>query len=74
MTAFVLGVAMIAGTLMLTASVNRSFDRIFVEAADPELLRTLEGEMAAGRFLDRASERYPAIVLGAKAAAIQKSA
>ncbi|MGH2942023.1 MAG: ABC transporter permease [Solirubrobacteraceae bacterium] len=26
------GVAMIAGTLMLTASVNRSFDRIFVEA------------------------------------------
>ncbi len=41
---------------------------IFVEAADPELLGTLEGTMAAGRFLDRASERYPAIVLGAKAA------
>ncbi len=41
---------------------------IFVEAADPELLRTLEGATASGRFLDRASERYPAIVLGAKAA------
>jgi len=41
---------------------------IFVEAADPELLRTLEGEAASGRFVDRATERYPAIVLGAKAA------
>jgi putative ABC transport system permease protein len=41
---------------------------IFVEAADPELLATLEGTTASGRFLDRASERYPAIVLGAKAA------
>jgi putative ABC transport system permease protein len=41
---------------------------IVVEAADPELLATLEGKTAAGRFLDRASERYPAIVLGAKAA------
>lgn len=41
---------------------------IFVAAADPELLRTLEGETASGRFLDRATERYPAIVLGAKAA------
>jgi len=41
---------------------------IFVGAADPELLRTLDGSMAAGRFLDRATEGYPAIVLGAKAA------
>jgi putative ABC transport system permease protein len=41
---------------------------IFVAAADPELLRTLEGATAAGRFVDRATERYPAIVLGAKAA------
>ncbi|HEX3736824.1 MAG TPA: ABC transporter permease, partial [Solirubrobacterales bacterium] len=41
---------------------------IEVEAADPELLRTLEGEMAAGRFVGRATERYPAVVLGAKAA------
>jgi putative ABC transport system permease protein len=41
---------------------------IAVEAADPQLLETLEGRTASGRFLDRASERYPAIVLGAKAA------
>lgn len=41
---------------------------IAVEAADPQLLRTLEGEMAAGRFIDRAVERYPAVVLGSKAA------
>jgi putative ABC transport system permease protein len=41
---------------------------ILVEAADPRLLGTLEGGIAAGRFLDRASERYPAVVLGAKAA------
>lgn len=41
---------------------------IFVEAADPELLRTLGGTIASGRFPDRATERYPAIVLGAKAA------
>ena len=41
---------------------------IFVAAADPELLATLEGTTASGRFVDRATERYPAIVLGAKAA------
>jgi putative ABC transport system permease protein len=41
---------------------------IFVEAAEPELLRTLEGTLASGRFVDRATERYPAVVLGAKAA------
>jgi putative ABC transport system permease protein len=41
---------------------------IFVEAADPELAATLEGTIASGRFLDPATERYPAIVLGAKAA------
>lgn len=41
---------------------------IAVEAADPQLLGTLEGTLASGRFVDRASERYPAVVLGAKAA------
>jgi len=41
---------------------------IVVDAADSELLATLEGTTASGRFLDRATERYPAIVLGAKAA------
>jgi putative ABC transport system permease protein len=43
-------------------------DGIVVDAADPELPATLEGRMASGRFIDRATERYPAIVLGAKAA------
>jgi putative ABC transport system permease protein len=43
-------------------------DGIYVEAAEPDLLRTLEGATASGRFVDRATERYPAIVLGAKAA------
>jgi ABC-type lipoprotein release transport system permease subunit len=41
---------------------------INVLAADPELLDTLGGELASGRFLNRASARYPAVVLGAKAA------
>jgi ABC-type lipoprotein release transport system permease subunit len=41
---------------------------ISVLAADPELLGTLGGELASGRFLNRASARYPAVVLGAKAA------
>ena len=41
---------------------------IFVAATDPGLLRTLEGTTASGRFVDRATERYPAVVLGAKAA------
>lgn len=41
---------------------------IYVEAADAELLRTLEGTTASGRFVDRATERFPAVVLGAKAA------
>jgi putative ABC transport system permease protein len=41
---------------------------ISVLEADPELLGTLGGELASGRFLNRASARYPAVVLGAKAA------
>jgi ABC-type lipoprotein release transport system permease subunit len=41
---------------------------ISVLAADPELLSTLAGELASGRFLNRANARYPAVVLGAKAA------
>jgi len=41
---------------------------IFVAATDPQLLGTLDGATAAGRFIDRATERYPAVVLGAKAA------
>jgi len=41
---------------------------IYVTATDPELLGTLDGTTASGHFIDRATERYPAIVLGAKAA------
>jgi putative ABC transport system permease protein len=41
---------------------------ISVLAADPELLATLGGELASGRFLNRATARYPAVVLGAVAA------
>lgn len=42
---------------------------IVVEAVDPQLLETLDGTMATGRFVGPATERYPAIVLGSKAAA-----
>lgn len=41
---------------------------IYVAATDPRLLGTLDGATASGRFIDRATERYPAIVLGSKAA------
>jgi putative ABC transport system permease protein len=41
---------------------------IVVQAASPGLLRTLDGRMRSGRFLDRALERYPAVVLGSLAA------
>ena len=41
---------------------------IAVRAAEDSLLTTLDGELRDGRFLDHASERYPAIVLGAKTA------
>ena len=39
-----------------------------VAATDPDLLRTLGGRPSAGRFLDAATVRYPAVVLGATAA------
>ncbi len=41
---------------------------IGVLAADPALAATVGGELAAGRFLDAATSRYPTIVLGAVAA------
>jgi ABC-type lipoprotein release transport system permease subunit len=65
----------VAATGNTDASVRRSdlipeaeTGGISVLAADPELLSTLGGELAAGRFLNRATARYPAVVLGAKAA------
>jgi putative ABC transport system permease protein len=43
---------------------------IGVVAAEPNLLSTLGGSMRRGTFLNRASTKYPAVVLGAEAAAI----
>jgi putative ABC transport system permease protein len=41
---------------------------IAVQATDPDLLETLGGSLAAGRFIDEAVADYPAVVLGAVAA------
>lgn len=41
---------------------------IAVYAAEDTLLATLQGHLAAGRFLNAASEHLPAVVLGAQAA------
>ncbi|SNS84253.1 putative ABC transport system permease protein [Streptosporangium subroseum] len=41
---------------------------IAVRAADGELLTTLEGEMRSGTWLNAATGRYPAVVLGSVAA------
>jgi putative ABC transport system permease protein len=41
---------------------------IGVESAEPSLLATLGAELRTGVFLNRATARYPAVVLGAKTA------
>ncbi len=41
---------------------------ITVQAADTSLPPTLSAQLASGRFLDAATERFPAVVLGAVAA------
>jgi len=43
-------------------------DAITVYSADTNLLTTLQGHVARGRFLSAATSRYPAVVLGADAA------
>lgn len=43
-------------------------EAVTVYSADPNLLSTLQGQMARGRFLSVATSRYPAVVLGADAA------
>ena len=43
-------------------------DAITVFSAQPNLLRTLQGHMVRGRFLNPATARFPAVVLGATAA------
>ena len=44
-------------------------ESISVEAASPGLLGTVEGRLSRGRFLNAATSRYPAVVLGSDAAA-----
>jgi putative ABC transport system permease protein len=41
---------------------------VAVDAADPQLAETLRLRLAGGRFLDRAMDRYPTVVLGAQTA------
>jgi putative ABC transport system permease protein len=43
-------------------------ESITVEAASPSLLGTVEGHLSRGRFLNAATARYPAVVLGNDAA------
>ena len=43
-------------------------EAIAVYAADINLVRTLEGHLAGGRFLNAATNHFPAVVLGADAA------
>jgi putative ABC transport system permease protein len=69
------GVQQATATAAVTASVYRS-DRvpseasggISVVAARTNLLGVLRGALGQGRFLDAATERYPAVVLGATTA------
>ena len=68
-------VEQVAATGNTEASVRRSdlipeaeTGGISVLAADPRLLDTLGGGLADGRFLNRATARYPTVVLGARAA------
>src|SRR5262245_57722722 len=65
-----------AATASVSASVRRSdlidpleTGGVSVRAAEPTLLETLQGRMRSGTFLNRATERYPAVVLGAVAGA-----
>ena len=69
------GVARVSSVRTLDADVRRT-DRIDesetggigLAAADPSLLATLGGGMLHGRFLDQATARTPAVVLGSVAA------
>ena len=51
-----------------TASPPANTSAITVYAADAGLLRTLQGNLARGTYLNAATARYPAVVLGADAA------
>ena len=64
-----------AATARVSANVRRTdhipeaeTGGIAVRAAQPQLASTLKATMAAGRFLDAATDRYPTTVLGSVAA------
>jgi putative ABC transport system permease protein len=64
-----------AATASVSANVRRSdwispleTGGISVQAAEPTLLATLQGHVRSGTFLNEATSRYPAVVLGAEAA------
>ena len=64
-----------AGTTDVAATVRRNdhispseTGGIAVVAAEPELLGAVDGTVRTGRFLNAATARYPAVVLGSKAA------
>jgi len=64
-----------AATASVSANVRRSdwispleTGGISVLAAEPTLLDTLQGRVRSGTFLNAATSRYPAVVLGAEAA------
>ena len=69
------GVQAVSGVATVTGNVYRN-DKIpsthsggiTVKAVDTDLLGTLNGSLATGRFLDAALERYPVTVLGSVAA------
>jgi putative ABC transport system permease protein len=65
-----------ASSTSITSATVRRTDKIdeaetggiAVQATDDDLLETLGGTLAAGRFIDHAIDGYPAVVLGAVAA------
>jgi putative ABC transport system permease protein len=63
------GVGSVPGSVYRNDHISQAnTNAITVFAAEPSLLRTMRGQVVAGRFLNRASERFPAVVLGASAA------
>jgi putative ABC transport system permease protein len=63
------GVTVISATVRRTDKVDEAeTGGIAVQATDNDLLETLGGTLAAGRFIDDAVDGYPAVVLGAVAA------
>lgn len=62
-------VAQVSATVRRTDHIDpNETGGIAVQAADPDLLDTLKGTLAAGRFIDDAVGGYPAVVLGSVAA------